>query len=115
MKTLIFVMLCFLSESSFAQTKKELIGKWKLVKETKNGQTTVPKETYQIFNEDGKFTGINDGKSRNGKWKLSEDGKKLNISMSIISINFEVEYFDPKKRIIKSEKTGVLEYQKVDD
>lgn len=115
MKTFVLLFLCFFSVSVFAQTKKELIGKWKLVKETKNGKTSNPEDTYQIFEEDGKFTGINKGKSRKGKWKLSEDGKNLHIAISIVSVDFDVEYFDPKKRIISSTQTGVLEYQKVDE
>lgn len=96
-----------------AQTAKELIGKWKLVKETKGGVVTQPENTYQVFEENGVFQGINGDKSRKGKWKLSADNKYLTIKISIVSLEFEVEYFDAKKRVISNDKTGTLEYEKV--
>ncbi|MFU1855697.1 lipocalin-like domain-containing protein [Sphingobacterium sp. NGMCC 1.201703] len=109
--TLILLLCTF---AGYSQTAKELIGKWKLVKQTNvNGQVTTPKDTYQVFMEDGKFQGIHNGDSRNGKWKLSEDNKTLTIKVSIISIKFKVESFDDKKRVISSDKTGILEYEKV--
>lgn len=106
------LVLCFFS--GYSQTAKELIGKWKLIKQTNvDGVVSTPKDTYQEFMEDGKFQGIHNGDSRNGKWKLSEDNKTLTIKISIISIKFKVESFDDKKRIISSDKTGILEYEKV--
>ena len=114
MKTLITTLLCLAAFVSQAQTSKELIGKWKLVKETVNGVVKTPAETYQVFMEDGVFNGINGSNSRKGKWKLSDDNKKLTIKISIISIPFTVDYFDAKKRIISSDKTGTLEYEKVE-
>lgn len=115
MKILITLILCLTGLWSYSQTSKELIGKWKLVKETKNGVVTTPKDTYQIFIEGGTFQGISGENSRKGKWKLSDDNKSLTIKISIISITFKVEQFDPKKRIISSDKTGTLEYEKVSD
>ncbi|GAO43128.1 lipocalin-like domain-containing protein [Flavihumibacter petaseus] len=109
------LFFCLAIGSSKAQTSKELIGKWKLVKETKNGNVTTPKDTYQVFMEDGVFHGIKEDKSRKGKWKLSEDNTKLTISISIVSIKFTVDYFDAKKRIISSSETGTLEYEKVEE
>lgn len=38
MKLLITLFLCVIGFVSHAQTSKELIGKWKLVKETKDGR-----------------------------------------------------------------------------
>lgn len=64
MKLLPLLLLCITSFATKAQTSKELIGKWKLVKETKNGIVSEPKETYQVFMEDGVFQGINGDKSR---------------------------------------------------
>lgn len=98
--------------ASYAQTSAELLGKWKLVKSTNNGTVVIPKETYQVFEEGGVFQGINGSNSRKGKWKLSEDNKKLTIKISLISIAFNIDYFDSKKRIISSVKTGTLEYEK---
>ncbi|MFX1706414.1 glycoside hydrolase family 43 C-terminal domain-containing protein [Chitinophaga sp. CC14] len=116
MKPSFFLTCCFFiaAFTCKAQTSKELIGKWKLVKETKDGVVKTPEETYQVFNEGGEFQGINGSKSRKGKWKLSEDNKELTISISIVSLKFSVDYFDAKKRIITNDKTGVLEYEKVD-
>lgn len=115
MKNVLLSAFCLIGITSYAQTSKELIGKWKLVKETKNGVEKTPENTYQVFLEGGKFEGINGDKSRNGKWKLSDDNKKLTVSISIISIPFTVDYFDAQKRIISSEQTGTLEYVKVDE
>ncbi|MBC9914996.1 hypothetical protein [Chitinophaga varians] len=98
-----------------AQTSKELIGKWKLVKETKDGVVTEPKDTYQVFVEGGVFQGINGSKSRKGSWTLSPENDYLTIKISIISLKFKVEYFDARKRIISNDKTGTLEYEKVSD
>ncbi len=113
MKLPLLLMFCLAGFTLKAQTAKELIGKWKLVKETKNGVVSEPKETYQVFMEDGVFQGISGDKSRKGKWTLSADNKELTIKISIISLKFDVEYFDANKRIITNDKTGKLEYQKV--
>ncbi len=53
---------------------------------------------------EGKFQGIHNGDSRNGKWKLSDDNKTLTIKISIISIKFKIESFDEKKRVTSSDK-----------
>ncbi|MGO4291746.1 lipocalin-like domain-containing protein [Chitinophaga sp. RAB17] len=115
MRLLILLSFCLISLASSAQTSKELIGKWKLIKETKDGVEKTPKDTYQIFMEDGVFKGVNGDKSRNGKWKLSDDNKELTIKISIISLTFKVDYFDAKRRIISHDKTGTLEYEKVEN
>lgn len=115
MKLLMMLSFCLISLVSSAQTAKELIGKWKLVKETKDGVVKEPKDTYQIFLEDGVFKGVNGDKSRKGKWSLSDDNKSLTIKISIISLTFSVDYFDAKKRVITNDKTGTLEYVKVED
>ena len=115
MKTLVILILVLCSFAGYSQTAKELIGKWKLVKQTNNGVVSTPKDTYQVFMPEGKFQGIHNGDSRNGKWKLSDDNKTLTIKISIISIKFKIESFDEKKRVISSDKTGTLEYEKVEE
>lgn len=115
MRIVLLFIFCAVAFTSHAQTSKELIGKWKLVKQTKDGVVKTPDETYQIFKEGGDFTGMTEGKSRNGKWKLSDDNKQLKISISIVSIKFSVDYFDAKKRTISSSQTGTLEYEKVEE
>ncbi len=114
MKLSILLLLCMIGIAGHAQTSKELIGKWKLVKQT-GGPTKMPDNAFQVFKEGGEFTGINGTSSRKGKWILSEDNKKLTIKISIISVKFTVDYFDAKKRIISSDKTGTLEYEKVEE
>jgi hypothetical protein len=115
MRVSIILFFCLLGFISSAQTSKELIGKWKLIKQTQNGVEKTPKDTYQVFMEDGVFKGINGDNSRKGKWKLSEDNKKLTVKISIVSVTFNVDYFDAKKRIISSDQTGTLEYEKVEE
>lgn len=115
MKLSIFLFLCLLSFTGNAQTSRELIGKWKLVKQTQNGTVKTPENTYQVFMDGGEFKGITGGDSRKGKWTLSTNNKELTIKISIVSVTFTVEFFDAKKRIISSDKTGTLEYEKVAD
>jgi heat shock protein HslJ len=116
MKLFIAVLsFCMISLVSTAQTSKELIGKWKLVKQTQDGVVKTPKDTYQVFMEGGVFKGIAGDNSRKGKWKLSDDNKELKIKISIISFTFSVDYFDAKKRVITNDKTGTLEYEKVEE
>lgn len=115
MKTLLTLILCLTGLLSYSQTSKELIGKWKLIKQTKDGKVTTPEETYQIFMDGGKFQGISGKNSRKGKWKLSDDNKVLTVKISILTVPFNVDYFDTKKRIITSDKLGTLEYEKVSD
>lgn len=113
MKKLLVIVLVMFSLSAFSQTSKELIGKWKLVKQTKNGEVTSPKDTYQVFMEKGDFEGINGDKTRRGSWKLSKDNKTLTIGISVIKVKFNIIYFDATKRTISSPETGTLEYEKV--
>ncbi|SHL61863.1 hypothetical protein SAMN05444266_104182 [Chitinophaga jiangningensis] len=109
----LILSLCLAGFATKAQTAKELIGKWKLVKETKNGSVSTPKETYQVFEEGGVFQGIKEDKTRKGKWRLSSDNSELTISISVVSLKFSVDYFDAKRRVISNPQTGTLEYEKV--
>lgn len=101
---------------AYGQTSKELIGKWRMISETKEGMTKEPKEpTFQVFFADGVFEGIVGEKSRKGKWTLSENNQLLTVKISVINVKFKVEYFDAKKRIISHETMGTLTYEKVED
>jgi hypothetical protein len=92
-----------------------LIGKWKLVKQTQNGQVTNPKDTYQEFMAGNIFEGTREGKSRKGTWKLSEDNKTLTIGVSVIKVKYDIIYFDATKRTISNPELGTLEYEKVNE
>ncbi|MFH6986848.1 lipocalin family protein [Flavobacterium collinsii] len=122
MKKIAFLALIMLASLSIqAQTSKELVGKWQLVKLTKNGKEKDIKEkfksdqVFQVFNEDGKFTGIVGGKSTNGKWKLSKKNDVLTVTVNLIPVKFQIEYFDSQKRVITQDQLGTLEYKKVNN
>lgn len=115
MKHLLIFALLLWAHSVSAQTGRELIGTWKLVKETKDGKVTEPENTYQVFLEGEKFQGINGDKQKNGKWGLSADNKELTVKISVVKVKFRIEYFDSKRRVISSDMTGTLEYEKVPD
>lgn len=120
MKKIVFLLLISLAAFTVnAQTSKELIGKWQLVKLTKNGTEKSLQEVYktdqvfQVFSEDGKFQGIVGEKSAKGRWKLSKDNKVLTVTVDLIPVKFQIEYFDKDKRVISHEQLGTLEYKKV--
>lgn len=122
MKKIVYLALIMLASFSIqAQTSKELIGKWQLVKLTKNGKEKDIKEkfnsdqVFQVFNEDGKFTGIVGEKSINGKWKLSKDNDVLTVTVDLMPVKFQIEYFDSQKRVVTQDQLGTLEYKKVDN
>lgn len=109
------------SLAGYAQTSKELLGKWQLVKLTQHGEekdlAAVFKtdKVFQVFHEKGKFESIVDGETHESKWKLSKDNKELTITSTlIIPIKFHIDYFDAKKRVITSKLIGTLEYKKVE-
>lgn len=120
-KIVLLALIALTSFSIRAQTSKELIGKWQLVKFTKNGKNQDIKDkfksdqVFQLFKEDNKFTGIVGDKSTNGKWKLSKENDALTVTVNLIPVKFEIDYFDSKKRIISNYQIGTLEYKKIDD
>lgn len=120
MRKIVFLLLISLAAFTVnAQTSKELIGKWQLVKLTKKGKEKSLQDVYktdqvfQVFSEDGKFQGIVGEKSAKGRWKLSKDNKVLTVTVDLIPVKFQIDYFDKDKRIISHEQLGTLEYKKV--
>lgn len=120
MKKIVLFVICIISLSASAQSSKELIGKWKLVKWTHHGKekdiASVFKttEVYQVFLDNGKFQSLVGDEIHKSKWKLSSDNTELTIISSlIIPIKFHIDYFDASKRVITSEQMGTFEYEKV--
>jgi hypothetical protein len=120
MRKIVFLLLISLAAFTVnAQTSKELIGKWQLVKLTKKGKEKSLQEVYktdqvfQVFSDDGKFQGIVGEKTAKGRWKLSKDNDELTVTVDLIPVKFEVDYFDKDKRIITHPQIGTLEYKKV--
>jgi hypothetical protein len=116
----LFLMVIFLIGFSMnAQTSKELIGKWQLVKWTKKGKEKNIKEYYktdqvfQVFKENGDFESLVGDESHKAKWKLSKDNSELTIIAVLMPVKFSVDYFDANKRIITTPQIGTFEYKKV--
>ncbi|MEX6688308.1 hypothetical protein QTN47_12415 [Danxiaibacter flavus] len=117
-KILVMLAVLFSLTAAHAQTAKELIGKWKLVRWTgADGKDRDIKtyfktdQVYQVFKEGDEFESINGEKVSKGKWKLSSDNKKLTIKSGIMITDFTMEVFDQNKRVMNS-KFGVMEYIK---
>ena len=112
--------LLFLVGTMSAQTSKELLGKWQLVKWTKNGKDKNIQEYYktdqvfQVFKDDGKFESVIGDETHKAKWKLSKDNKTLTIISVMMPVKFAVNYFDANKRIITYDALGTFEYNKVE-
>ncbi|MBS7230908.1 hypothetical protein KHA90_07715 [Flavobacterium psychroterrae] len=116
----LFLMVIFLIGFSMnAQTSKELIGKWQLVKWTKKGKEKNIKEYYktdqvfQVFKGNGDFESLVGDESHKAKWKLSKDNSELTIIAILMPVKFSVDYFDANKRIITTPQIGTFEYKKV--
>ena len=121
MKNLLALIIVFgLITTVHAQTSKELIGKWKLVKWTLNGNekdissTFKTDQVYQVFKDDNSFISLVGDKETDGKWELKDNNSTLIIGSGMSKTKFHVDSFDSKKRVITSEKLGTLEYQKVE-
>ena len=121
MKRLFIMTALIASLSGYAQTSKELLGKWQLVKLTQHGQekeiASIFKtdQVFQVFHEKGEFISIVGDETHKSKWKLSKDNTELTITSTlIIPIKFHIDYFDAQKRIITSDLIGTLEYKKIE-
>jgi hypothetical protein len=121
MKKLILAFVFLIGLSASAQTSKELIGKWQLVKWTKNGkEKSIEKhfktdQVFQIFKENGDFESLIGEESHKAKWKLSKDNSHLTIISVILPIEFTINSFDSQKRVITNPEVGTFEYKKVTD
>jgi len=116
--TLLFILLVGITGT--AQTSKELLGKWQLIKWTQhNGKEKdiqsffKTDQVYQVFLEDGEFQSINGEEIHKGKWKLSKDNAELTITSTILPVKFKIDVFDSEKRIMTYEQLGTFEYKKV--
>ncbi|MFB9079477.1 hypothetical protein ACFFLS_06290 [Flavobacterium procerum] len=121
MKKLLLVFVILLGLTASAQTSKELIGKWQLVKWTKNGkEKDIQKhfktdQVFQVFKENGDFESVIGNESHKAKWKLSQDNSELTIISVILPVTFKIDYFDSQKRIITTPQVGTFEYKKIPD
>lgn len=121
MRNLILGFIFLLGFAMNAQTSKELIGKWQLVKWTKNGKEKSIQDrfktdqVFQIFSENGDFNSLIGDESHKAKWKLSSDNSELTIISVILPIKFSVDYFDSQKRVITNKEVGTFEYKKIAD
>ncbi|WP_433836392.1 hypothetical protein [Flavobacterium anhuiense] len=121
MKKLLLAFVFLIGLSASAQTSKELIGKWQLVKWTKNGKEKNIQErfktdqVFQVFKENGDFESVIGEESHKAKWKLSKNNSKLTIISVILPVEFTIDSFDSQKRVITNAQVGTFEYKKVSD
>ncbi|KAF2331514.1 MULTISPECIES: hypothetical protein [Flavobacterium] len=119
MNKLLFCIAFLLALSTSAQTSKELIGKWQLVKWTKNGkEKSIEKrfktdQVFQVFKENGDFESVIGDELHKAKWKLSNDNSQLTIISVILPVVFTINSFDSQKRVITNPEVGTFEYKKV--
>ncbi|GAO45674.1 hypothetical protein [Flavihumibacter petaseus] len=115
-KLYLLLALIVLCSGAVAQTATELIGRWKLISwKNPEGQPMDIKATlgtdkvYQIFRDGFQFEGVVGDKSEKGTWALSADNKKLTVTTTSSSTEFNVDGFDRIKRTISC-RLGTLEY-----
>ncbi|MEL1256086.1 hypothetical protein AAEO57_20010 [Flavobacterium sp. DGU38] len=119
MKKFILAFVFLIGLSATAQTSKELVGKWQLVKWTKKGKEKSIQDkfktdqVFQVFKENGDFESVIGDESHKAKWKLSSDNSQLTIISVILPVVFTVDYFDSTKRTITNPQVGTFEYKKV--
>ena len=120
MKKVFLSLACLIGFLANAQTSKELLGKWQLVKWTKHGKeksiqkTFKTDQVFQLFLENGEFQSLVGDEVHKSKWKLSKDNTDLTITSTLIlPVKFHIDYFDSQKRIMTSEEVGTFEYKKV--
>lgn len=118
-KSIFFLLFVFALTNMNAQTSTELIGKWQLIKWTKNGVEKnindyfKTDQVYQVFKEDSKFESLVGTETHHGKWKISKDNKELTITSTLIPVKFQIDYFDKQKRVVTYEQLGTFEYKKI--
>jgi hypothetical protein len=117
-KIIVFVFLA-VGFSMNAQTSKELLGKWQLVKWVQNGKEKdinayfKTDQVFQVFLDGGHFESVNGDEVHKAKWKLSKDNSELTITSAIIPVKFHIDSFDAQKRVMTYEQLGTFEYKKV--
>lgn len=119
-KEVLFIFLAlFCTVTTKAQTARELLGKWQLIKWVKNGKVKDIKsyfktdQVYQVFNDNGTFESLVGGDTHNGKWHFSNDSTQLTLTTTIIPVKFKIDYFDKDKRIMTYNDLGTFTYIKV--
>jgi hypothetical protein len=120
MKKVFLSLTCLIGFLVNAQTSKELLGKWQLIKWTQHGKEKNIKssfktdQVFQLFLENGQFQSLVGDEVHKSKWKLSKDNSELTITSTlIVPIKFHIDYFDSEKRIITSDLVGTFEYKKI--
>ncbi|MGQ7944123.1 hypothetical protein [Flavobacterium sp. WC2509] len=120
MRKVFLSLACIIGFLANAQTSKELLGKWQLVKWTKNGKeksiqkTFKTDQVFQLFLENGEFQSLVGSEIHKSKWKLSKDNSNLTITSTLIlPVKFHIDFFDSEKRIMTSDEVGTFEYKKV--
>lgn len=120
MKKVFLLLTCLIGFLVNAQTSKELLGKWQLVKWTQHGKekniesSFKTDQVFQLFLENGEFQSLVGDEIHKSKWKLSKDNSELTITSTlIIPIKFHIDYFDSEKRVLTLDHVGTFEYKKV--
>lgn len=120
MRKVFLSLACLIGFLVNAQTSKELLGKWQLVKWTKHGKeksiqkTFKTDQVFQLFLENGEFQSLVGDEIHKSKWKLSKDNSDLTITSTLIlPVKFHIDYFDSEKRVMTSDEVGTFEYKKV--
>lgn len=119
--TLLTLFLCVACLTAKAQTAKELIGKWQLVRYLHNGQEKDIKDffktdqVYQVFYENGKFESLIGDEVHKGKWKMSKDNQYLTLTSTLIPVKLHIDLFKDGKRITSYESLWTFEHKKIND
>lgn len=119
MKKLLLLFIFCIGFIGSAQTSKELMGKWQLVKWTHHGKVKDIKakfktdQVYQVFFENGEFQSIVGDEIHKGKWKLSKDNSNLTITTTVIPVKFIIDSFNETERVMYYEELGTFTYKKI--
>lgn len=118
-KPALTLLLCASAVTAFAQTSKELVGRWELVslKDDKGQEQDVmarfgTRQVFQVFSPDQKFEGIVGDKRIEGSWAMSGDNKKIMVKAGGLDVDFQVHFFDARYRVITIPGLGVASYTK---
>jgi uncharacterized lipoprotein YehR (DUF1307 family) len=108
---LFFAMLIF-SLSSCEKKKADLLAKdWKATK-LNFGGSEIGGDIVSLeysFKKDGSFSRTEDGKMEEGKWSLSEDGKKLTLDLNDkTKAEKEVKELADTKLTLSGEEHGMM-------